>query len=649
MKNKILQFTLYFMILMIATIYPTYTYADSLQSNSTQKNQKPKTTWDLSFYNNSTLSGNPINTSKLTTSSAPISFTAPNGNDLNDSIKSIRSTTSTVIQARQYKLSIKFTGQFKFYFDNKLIANDESTTSLKTIQKSLQVNDTTNSSSDLHTIRIEQLNANQSSTFSFTLTPVLSKVNLNDENISYNWGYYSPLGYPSDKFTLPFRYTSFLLEGDYFASLYADDDAQIFFDDKLILTKKPTETKIFKTAVIENVKQGDHTIKTNYTDSRGGEAFIYSSVIPFSNWVAYYYNNPSLLGHPVTQEIYYGPENSVLIRANNEYVSPVPTKILTSNYSVKYVTYKRLPAGKYELVYKAGDGIGIWLDNKQIINNWKDGQKALKKVEVNITSNQANDIHQITVTANKTKNPENLLVSIRPVKKIASSNIKTVVIDPGHGGSDTGAIGVGGLREKNVVLDVGKRVETLFKDLTPYKVYLTRSTDIFIPLAQRPSFAINKKANAFVSIHANAASPSASGLETYYYGIKSSSSSLNKNAAPPGTVHNSFLNNGSNSSVLASKTNPYIDDSKLLAKCIQEQMVSAFELQDRGAKHGNFQVIRANRLPAVLTEIGFITNKNDAEKLASPYWRQIAAEAIYTGILDYFELKGADVSMYRLQ
>jgi len=170
-------------------------------------------------------------------------------------------------------------------------------------------------------------------------------------------------------------------------------------------------------------------------------------------------------------------------------------------------------------------------------------------------------------------------------------------------------------------------------------------------LNQRPALAISKKAHAFVSIHANAGSSSASGLETYYYGIKSSAINKTNINASKTNYPTFFSKESSITSVLeptASKTNPYITDSKTLANFIQKRMVASYQLQDRGAKHGNFQVIRSNNLPAVLTELGFITNKNDANKLGSPYWRQIAAEAIYMGILDFFESKGSDVSGYRL-
>ncbi len=188
----------------------------------------------------------------------------------------------------------------------------------------------------------------------------------------------------------------------------------------------------------------------------------------------------------------------------------------------------------------------------------------------------------------------------------------TIVIDPGHGGKDSGAVGLG-LKEKDIVLDTSLRVETLL-NTTPLNVTLTRTTDVFLELKERVDFAKNKNAHAFVSIHANAASSSASGVETFYYG--------------------------------KAATNPHVEESKLLASYIQERLVEAMETRDRGVKHGNFHVIRENTMPAVLVELGFITNASDNAKLASATYRERSAKAIYYGILDYYGSKGYDVKDY---
>ncbi|MFS0783803.1 N-acetylmuramoyl-L-alanine amidase [Bacillus sp. 1P06AnD] len=193
----------------------------------------------------------------------------------------------------------------------------------------------------------------------------------------------------------------------------------------------------------------------------------------------------------------------------------------------------------------------------------------------------------------------------QPTNPLAS---QTIVIDPGHGGTDSGAIGFG-LKEKDVVLDVGKRVRDYLVK-TPFNIKMTRDTDTYPTLSERVTFAQNAKANAFVSIHANAGG--GTGSETYYYG--------------------------------RAATNPYVTDSQKLAKYIQARLVVAMNTADRGDKHGNFHVLRENTMPAVLVELAFIDTKADNDKLKSNTYRQAAAKAISLGILDYYNAKGFDVA-----
>lgn len=200
-----------------------------------------------------------------------------------------------------------------------------------------------------------------------------------------------------------------------------------------------------------------------------------------------------------------------------------------------------------------------------------------------------------------------------PVSADSRLSGQTIILDPGHGGTDPGAVGFG-IREKDGVLSTGLKVNNLLKK-TPFNVKMTRSSDTFISVNARPDFAIKNKGNVFVSIHANAASANATGTETFYY---------------------------------AAGTNPYVSDSKLLATKIQTRMTDAWNLKDRGVKAGNYGVLRENNMPAALAELGFITNKSDNDKLKSDYWQTVAAKAIYFGILDYYKAKGYSVdSLYK--
>jgi len=180
----------------------------------------------------------------------------------------------------------------------------------------------------------------------------------------------------------------------------------------------------------------------------------------------------------------------------------------------------------------------------------------------------------------------------------------SVVIDPGHGGNDPGAIGIGGIRETDVVLEVSKIVEKLLSD-KGVKTKLTRKDEVNLDLPPRVSFANNINSDIFVSIHANASRGKRrdiNGLETFYYrGWK----------------------------------------GRLLAKRIQKHILRVSPgSPDRGVKQGRFYVIKNTRMPAVLVEIGFLTGRLDARRLEKPAHRKRIAYAIAKGILEYLSKVG---------
>ncbi len=179
---------------------------------------------------------------------------------------------------------------------------------------------------------------------------------------------------------------------------------------------------------------------------------------------------------------------------------------------------------------------------------------------------------------------------------------KTIVIDPGHGGNDPGAVGRNHrLAEKFVNLDTALRVAQLLENAGA-NVVLTRNSDVFITLSQRVNIAHANNADIFVSIHANAHSNRAiGGIETYY--------------------NTSFQR----------------QDSYRLANMLQQELVSELGLRDIGVKTAGFRVIRSTQVPSVLVELAFLSNPGEEELLNQASFRQRAAEAVYRGIVRYFQ------------
>lgn len=175
-----------------------------------------------------------------------------------------------------------------------------------------------------------------------------------------------------------------------------------------------------------------------------------------------------------------------------------------------------------------------------------------------------------------------------------------VVIDPGHGGKDPGAVGLGGLQEKNVILPISLDVSQMLKQ-QGVEVMLTRNADYFVSLQGRTAMANRARADIFVSIHANAVGggrTNVNGMEVFYSG------------------------------------------SRDLAAAIHRSIIRSINVRDRGVKQARFYVLRNSRMPAALVEVGFVTGAEDNPKLRDPAFRRRMAQAIAQGILDYIQQKG---------
>ncbi|WOD38404.1 N-acetylmuramoyl-L-alanine amidase [Nodosilinea sp. E11] len=172
-----------------------------------------------------------------------------------------------------------------------------------------------------------------------------------------------------------------------------------------------------------------------------------------------------------------------------------------------------------------------------------------------------------------------------------------VMLDPGHGGADPGAVGIGGLQEKGVVLAVAQHTAAALQ-AQGVAVQMTRQVDQTVDLQPRADMAESARATVFVSIHANAVNmqrPEVNGLETYYYS----------------------------------------DSGRVLATVLQNQVLSTMAMNDRGVRQARFLVLRRTSMPAALIEIGFVTGALDAPKLRDPRWQAQMGQAIAQGILNY--------------
>lgn len=199
---------------------------------------------------------------------------------------------------------------------------------------------------------------------------------------------------------------------------------------------------------------------------------------------------------------------------------------------------------------------------------------------------------------------------------------KTIVIDPGHGGKDNGASGKK-IHEKNITLSLARKVASLLNHIG-YKVYLTRNSDIFVDLKKRPALARQVKADMFISIHANkTGNKSVSGVESF-------------SMTPAGTT-STYSRKPSSKSYQGNKNDA---NNIALSYWIQRYLINKTKAVDRGIKHARFAVIKESPCPAVLVEVGFLSNAKEERLLGTNDYQWKVARGIVQGILRYhYQLK----------
>jgi N-acetylmuramoyl-L-alanine amidase len=251
------------------------------------------------------------------------------------------------------------------------------------------------------------------------------------------------------------------------------------------------------------------------------------------------------------------------------------------------------------------------------------------------------------VAASRKSNDLNIRVA-KPTASGDRSLIRTlglkigrIVIDPGHGGHDTGTIGPDGLEEKDLVLEVGRRLGKLLDTRLGAEVVYTRKDDTFIPLETRTAIANQQRADLFISIHANSSSDSAArGVETYYLNFTSSPDALEVAARENAVSEKSIYELQDLVKKIAMKEK--IEESREFAGDVQQSLHSGLAaknpgIRNRGVKKAPFIVLIGANMPSILAEISFVSNPGDEHRLETSEYRQRIAESLYRGIAKYVD------------
>lgn len=218
-------------------------------------------------------------------------------------------------------------------------------------------------------------------------------------------------------------------------------------------------------------------------------------------------------------------------------------------------------------------------------------------------------------------------------------SIRRIVLDPGHGGKDPGTISPSGLKEKDIVLKVARLIAPQLREQLGCEVILTRDRDVYVPLEERTAIANSKEADLFVSIHVNSApTPAAKGIETYVLDLATNTDAM-RVAAQENATSTSQI--GDLQSILLDLIqNTKINESAKLAELVQDSIVKGLNrtypgVTDLGVKKAPFVVLIGAQMPAILTEIAFLSNPTEARRLQSDRYLAKVAEQITAGISSY--------------
>jgi len=226
-----------------------------------------------------------------------------------------------------------------------------------------------------------------------------------------------------------------------------------------------------------------------------------------------------------------------------------------------------------------------------------------------------------------------------PLSRAFDLGVKTILLDPGHGGEDTGAIGRGGTREKDIALDIARRLKRRLEAQTSAEVLLTRDTDVTLPLGERVAIAHAKNADLFVSIHLNfVPNKPINIIETFYFGPGTDAASLElarreNSGQGPGMSELREI-------IERMETQLRREESPRLAAAIQSSLYRNSRREnsgvlDYGTKRGPFVVLNQAEVPAVLAEVSCLSNREEEERLGTLGHREDIAAYLETGILDY--------------
>ncbi|WP_051317209.1 PA14 domain-containing protein, partial [Ectobacillus panaciterrae] len=388
---------------------------------------------------------------------------------------SARYVTAKRLPAGEYVLRGRADDGIRVRVDGKLVLDRWSASGYRedAVKISVSDNPTDDDKKNVHWIEVEYLELTGASKVELTVTPysdvlkyssavgtffnnpngsgdgvVVGGANsLNSLNgIAFNWGSNAPMpSIGSDNFSAVFYENRNVTAGDYFIQTFADDNVRVEVDGKPVIDRWSGYTAQADRAIVPNMAAGQHTVKTSYMEG-GGDAGIFSHLVPFDSWLAYYYPSKNPTGIPTAAKV------MANLSDNSGLSSPFPGIIPDDNFSARYVTAKHMPAGRYKILTKSDDGVRVYVDGKLVINRWTAtvGDEGAAVVEVVNSTTETNaslqDVHWIEVEyyegvgssfVSATVEPTTLAVTPPPPVAVPNGAYKSAKIYKANGGKQT--------------------------------------------------------------------------------------------------------------------------------------------------------------------------------------------------------------------
>ncbi|MGP7818557.1 PA14 domain-containing protein [Niallia sp. 01092] len=378
--------------------------------------------WLAYYYPNTTISGLPkaktiLNGNEYGNLSFDLGKGAPIAGIPADNY-SAKFMTAMRLPAGKYVIDSFADDGVKIYVDDKLVVNRWTKGNSRQNKLVLNIdnrsNETGDSKKDVHWIRVEYLEKKGKSKLNFTIKPLTDFITSSDwlgvsypnnhlsgegsifntNNIRYNWG--KGAGFSTtrkDGFSASF-YKKISGFNDYFVYNFADDGLRVKVDDQNLISRWKNSGGRLNSALIKNLSDEDHKVQIDYYENTGN-ATLAADVLPLGDWVAYYYNNKELTGHPSAVNSF-STNNSMTLEQDFGFNGPA-NGIKNDMFSAKYVTAKRLEAGEYIVRGLSDDGMQVFIDGKPVINQWNDSEYREKATKVRIDDTNNDNIHWIEV------------------------------------------------------------------------------------------------------------------------------------------------------------------------------------------------------------------------------------------------------------